>query len=114
MLRKLMVVDLSERDTEMTSADAEPGSAKRGGLVTDVELARIWAETLELEHVDMDANVFELGADSLAIVQVCMRLREVCGQEIRVPTLFRFPTIRSLADHLKKQGVQYTQRPAKQ
>ncbi|WP_315833471.1 acyl carrier protein [Bradyrhizobium prioriisuperbiae] len=88
----------------MTSADVDPNSAKRVRQVTDVELVKVWAETLQLEHVDMDANVFELGADSLAIVQVCMKLREIFDQEIRVSTLFRFPTIRSLAEHLRQQS----------
>ena len=45
-------------------------------------------------------NFFDLGGHSLLIVQVHARLREATGRDLPITDLFRFPTIRSLVDHL--------------
>lgn len=101
-------MELMKGTSKVTSTNIGARAAKRGGVLTDGELVRIWAEVLQLEHVDMDANVFELGADSHAVVQVCMRLHAMLDREIRVVTLFQFPTIRALAEHLRQQGDEST------
>jgi amino acid adenylation domain-containing protein len=68
---------------------------------TEIEsmLAAIWTELLGVEHVDLDQNIFDLGAHSLLIVQVQERLREQ-GWEVTVLDVFRYPTVQQLAAHL--------------
>ena len=45
------------------------------------------------------ARVFDLGATSLAALQVAARVRSEAGVDLAVVDLFRFPTIRELAQH---------------
>jgi hypothetical protein len=53
-----------------------------------------------LSEVSVDDNFFDLGGHSLLVVQVQRRLREASGREVSITDMFRFPTIRSLAQHL--------------
>jgi natural product biosynthesis luciferase-like monooxygenase protein len=63
-------------------------------------IAALWCEVLGLSEVSVDDNFFDLGGHSLLVVQVQRRLREASGREVSITDMFRFPTIRSLAQHL--------------
>jgi acyl carrier protein len=63
-------------------------------------VADVWRETLGLEAVDRQDNFFDVGGHSLLLVQVCSRLEARLGRRIELVTLFRFPSIASLAEHL--------------
>jgi amino acid adenylation domain-containing protein len=67
-------------------------------------IADIWKEVLELEEIGADENFFEIGGTSIDIIQVSNRLKEKTKEEIAVVTLFRYPTIQSLAKHLRKDN----------
>jgi aryl carrier-like protein len=57
------------------------------------QLAQIIQEVIEVERVGVHDNFFDLGANSLQLVQVHTRLREFLGKDIQVVDLFRYPTI---------------------
>jgi amino acid adenylation domain-containing protein len=61
-----------------------------------------WEELLGVERVGIDDNFFDLGGNSLNIVQLAARLQEAFEQDIDTLTLFRFPTIRTFLEHLDK------------
>ena len=63
---------------------------------TETALARVWAETLNLEHVGRHNNFFELGGHSLLAITLIERMRRA---EIHadVRTLFTTPTLAALA-----------------
>jgi len=63
-------------------------------------IAGVWKETLQINEVDVDENFFDIGGDSLSIVFVANRLSDLLGQRISVVTLFEYPTLKSLAEHL--------------
>ncbi|MGZ4032675.1 MAG: beta-ketoacyl synthase N-terminal-like domain-containing protein, partial [Tumebacillaceae bacterium] len=65
------------------------------------QIAAIWQDVLGLGVVGIDDNFFEVGGHSLSIVQVEVRLKEELGITVPTMELFRFPTIRSLAAHLR-------------
>ncbi|MGB8955814.1 MAG: amino acid adenylation domain-containing protein [Tumebacillaceae bacterium] len=65
------------------------------------QIAGIWQQVLGLHAVGIDDNFFEVGGHSLNIVQVEVRLREELGLTVPTMELFRFPTIRALANHLR-------------
>jgi amino acid adenylation domain-containing protein len=67
-------------------------------------LAGIWRETMEGRVVPLDQNFFDMGATSLDVVAVAMRLSTLLGREVPITDLFAYPTIRALADHLASQG----------
>jgi AMP-binding enzyme/AMP-binding enzyme C-terminal domain/Phosphopantetheine attachment site len=63
-------------------------------------IAAIWKEVLNIASVGRQDNFFDLGGHSLHVVRVHSRLRTIVPQQLSMTDLFRFPTIRSLAEHL--------------
>jgi amino acid adenylation domain-containing protein len=70
---------------------------------TDLErrIAALWQELLGRPQVGRDDNFFDLGGHSLLVAQVQGRLQSVLGRPIPIVDLFRFSTIRSLAQRLE-------------
>ncbi len=62
-------------------------------------IAAIWARLLGTAAVGADDNVFELGADSLAIVQMAAEMQRA-GLSAAPGDIFAHPTPRALAAHL--------------
>ncbi len=63
-------------------------------------LASIWRELLRVDRVGLDDNFFDLGGHSLLVLQLHSRLGHVTAQPPSVVDLFRYPTIRALAEQL--------------
>ncbi|UVW28153.1 non-ribosomal peptide synthetase/type I polyketide synthase [Massilia sp. H6] len=70
------------------------------------QIAAIWCEVLAVSAVSIDDSFFDAGGHSLSLVQVEVLLEEQLGIVVATVDLFRFPTIRLLARHLRTtQGV---------
>jgi SAM-dependent methyltransferase/acyl carrier protein len=63
-------------------------------------IATVWQDMLSIDRVGADQNFFDLGANSLMMVQVNGRLRSALGRSVSLVDMFRFPTVRALAAHL--------------
>lgn len=68
-------------------------------------VAAIWREILEIERIDIDANFFSLGGQSLLLLRVLAKLEQSFNRQITVVDLFRHPTVRSLATFLGEGGA---------
>jgi amino acid adenylation domain-containing protein len=75
------------------------------GLI-EQELARIWEELLSVRPIGVDDDFFDLGGHSLLAVQMVHRIEQACGQRLPLTTLLAGPTIRHLAEALRKQRVE--------
>jgi natural product biosynthesis luciferase-like monooxygenase protein len=64
------------------------------------QIAAVWQELLRLEQVGTHDNFFDLGANSLLMMQANGRLREALGRHISLVDMFQHPTVASLAAHL--------------
>ena len=66
---------------------------------TEVErkLAAIFRELLGMDEIGLDDNFFDLGANSLMMVQVIEKIRAELGLKISLVRVFQFPTLGSLA-----------------
>jgi acyl carrier protein len=60
-------------------------------------IADMWKGLLRLDRVGTDDNFFDIGANSLLMVQAHMLLREALRRPVSLVDLFRFPTVGSLA-----------------
>jgi amino acid adenylation domain-containing protein/non-ribosomal peptide synthase protein (TIGR01720 family) len=86
--------------------DADEIAPAAGPLVapaTELErlIAAVWQEVLRVPAVGRDDNFFDLGGNSLSIVQVHGKLKERTGRELAVVDLFQYPTVGALAQHLQ-------------
>ena len=81
---------------------------------TEIEqtLVVIVQTVLQLEKVGIDDNFFDLGGNSLKLIQVHVQLRERLDQDIPIMEMFRHPTIRSLSLYLSRMDTQT--RPVRQ
>jgi acyl carrier protein len=64
-------------------------------------IAEVLRDLLSTERVSVDHNFFDLGANSLMMVQVSARLRAALGKSVPLLHLFRFPTVRALAARIR-------------
>jgi FkbM family methyltransferase len=64
-------------------------------------IAAVWEELLGRGRVGVQDNFFEVGGNSLLLVQVHARLREALGREVAMVQLFRHPTVQGLAGFLE-------------
>ncbi|MGX1331572.1 acyl carrier protein [Bradyrhizobium elkanii] len=60
-------------------------------------IARIWAEVLKRPQLDVNANFFDRGGNSVTSVQVISRIRETFHIDLQLHRLFEAPTIAELA-----------------
>jgi thioesterase domain-containing protein/acyl carrier protein len=70
---------------------------------TELTLAKIWAEILNVERVDIYDNFFNLGGDSLLAVRLVDRIHKQFEQELPLSVLFLNPTVEGLANTLSSQ-----------
>jgi len=64
---------------------------------TEITLAAIWSEVLEVQGPGVSDNFFAIGGDSLRAVRVASRIREAFGIDLDASVIFRSPTIDALA-----------------
>ena len=76
---------------------------------TDIEqkIATIWKSVLASEDVGVNSNFFEIGGNSLSITQVYSQLMHNLPnviEHVPLTDLYKYPTIRTLADYLSANG----------
>ena len=66
-------------------------------------IVEVWQEVLQVEKIGVNDHFFDIGGNSLNIVQVNTKLKQVLGKELPLMILFRYTTIRSLAQFIGEQ-----------
>jgi ubiquinone/menaquinone biosynthesis C-methylase UbiE/acyl carrier protein len=66
-------------------------------------LVKIWQEVLQLDHIGVQDNFFDLGGNSLLMVQMHQQVQQRLSAELSVIELFRYPTIYAIAAHLQSK-----------
>ena len=61
------------------------------------QIAALWKETLGLQEVHPQANFFDLGGDSIKLMQLHKKLQEVLETRFPLVMLFQYPTVSSMA-----------------
>jgi aryl carrier-like protein len=82
----------------LPAPEAAHGTAPAAAPTTpeEVALADLWAEILGLDAVGVDENFFAIGGDSILLLKLCARAREL-GIALHPRDLFARPTIAELA-----------------
>ncbi|MEM9218999.1 MAG: amino acid adenylation domain-containing protein [Cyanobacteria bacterium P01_F01_bin.150] len=63
-------------------------------------LVEIWRKILHIDTVGINDNFFDLGGTSLLLIRVHQKLEPIFGPQLQAVTLFQYPTIQALAQHL--------------
>ncbi|UZW58369.1 non-ribosomal peptide synthetase [Lysobacter enzymogenes] len=66
-------------------------------------IAEIWQQVLGLEQVGRQENFFDLGGQSLLLVQLHRRLCDELGAQILMLDVFQHPTVAALAELLQRK-----------
>jgi amino acid adenylation domain-containing protein len=104
----VLVEDLPKTPSGKIQYDAlpHPDSLKKtGGFIApkrrlESEIASVWQRVLKKEAIGIQDNFFDLGGNSLVAIRVAAQLKEKLNQDVPVLTLFRYPTVASLAQAL--------------
>src|SRR5262249_53343487 len=67
------------------------------------KLASMWAGLLGFEQIAVDQDVFALGVDSITIMQMISRLRELFAVDFSLKDIFAAPTVAALAARLESE-----------
>ncbi|WP_033338807.1 non-ribosomal peptide synthetase [Catenuloplanes japonicus] len=82
---------------------AQTGGAAPRGLGEEV-LSGVFADLLGLDRVGAEDDFFTLGGHSLLAVRLVSRLRTVFGTQLALHDVFDAPTVRALAERLRRGG----------
>jgi acyl transferase domain-containing protein/acyl carrier protein len=66
-------------------------------------VANIWQEILGIDKIGIHDDFFQLGGDSLSIVQVNNKLKKTLKKDIPVAVMFRHLTVQSFVEYLQGQ-----------
>ncbi|MBP9741725.1 MAG: amino acid adenylation domain-containing protein [Burkholderiales bacterium] len=68
------------------------------------ELASIWKHLLNVDIIDVNQNLFELGANSLKLAEACSLINQQLGYPILIADILANSSISKLAQYLKNKG----------
>jgi amino acid adenylation domain-containing protein len=85
---------------------AEVSEAPVSSPQTDLEqkIAAIWQRVLGLKQVSVDDNFFDLGGDSLQLLDAHAELQKIVSSPLTIIDLFEYTTISDLAKYLTKNS----------
>ncbi|MBC6477279.1 MAG: SagB family peptide dehydrogenase [Hormoscilla sp. GM7CHS1pb] len=95
--RRALPSPVASRRSELAISDVMPQTE------SEKIIAGVWQDVLKLEKVGIHANFFDLGGNSLVLVQVRNQLQDIMKRELSIVDLFTFPTIQELAQHLSPE-----------
>jgi acyl carrier protein len=109
LLADLPLTSAGKVDRKALAALPLPASGAEGGWTapaagTQDEVARIWAELLEVEKVGAHDNFFDLGGHSLLVVRAQTLIEQRIGVKVPLLTLFSNATVARLAAFLDMGG----------
>jgi len=95
--------------------DAEPVAAEFVPPSNELEttIAEVWKDLLGLSQVGRTDNIFDIGANSIMTAQANQRLSRALGKRVSLVSMFRYPTIETLADHLGQDQTSAAAAPVK-
>jgi len=82
---------------------ASHGHGRTAAGQVERQIKAIVDDALPGKHVDVDDNLFEVGASSLTLIQIHEKIDELYPGQVDLTELFDFPTVSQLAKHLEQK-----------
>lgn len=80
-------------------------SGEVGSEPFEEQIADIWRAVLGVRSVGLDDSFFEIGGHSLAAIHMLAEVHKRTGKRLPNSVLFQSPTVRGMADALRKAGA---------
>ncbi len=64
------------------------------------KIASVWQRVLGLKQVSVEDNFFDVGGDSLQLLEAHAELQKILSPDLVITDLFEYPTVRALAKHV--------------
>lgn len=82
---------------EIEAMKSPPVGGARKTSETERAVMEVWRDVFRLDEVSPDDDVLELGVNSLAAVEMCVRLEQRFGVEVTAASLLTASTVAQLA-----------------
>ncbi len=105
-----MAPDVHMPDPDAQVPDPGAGTAAHDSML-ERAIAAVWQQVLAVAAVSARDDVFDLGAQSLQVIQVANRLGVELRRDVKVAWLFQHPTPAELARFLEQQEQQAQAQP---
>ncbi|MDQ1355254.1 MAG: hypothetical protein QG657_5564 [Acidobacteriota bacterium] len=111
-MKKLNILGRNETDEEKTLTNIPLISQQRPELSTryvepstgmEKKIADIFQKFMGIKEIGINDNFFELGANSLMMVQLNSQLEKAIEKEVSIVTIYAHPTIKDLARFLSNE-----------
>lgn len=66
-------------------------------------MAAIWSKLLHVDCIDVNKNLFDLGANSLLLIEACHKISEEFQWNCSPGVVITYPSIRKLSNYLKEK-----------
>ena len=94
--------------TALVSAPVAPAPPRPVSGPTDATeqaIVAVWRAVLGLSSIGVEDNFFDVGGTSLRMVEIQTRLRRMLDRPVSIVDLFQYPTVRTLARHLREHDA---------
>jgi len=105
-MKGLEAVDRAHQadEAQANSETANDASGETAGAV-EATVSEIWKRLLCRDHIDRNADFFDLGGDSLMTLNMMFALEEELGVDLPVTMIFEAPTIAMLAAAIETRAA---------
>jgi amino acid adenylation domain-containing protein len=76
------------------------GQAPQVPSTVQQRILAMWEELLALDRIELGANFFELGGDSMTAIRLLRRLREELFPEIKLGDVYNYPSVSELSERV--------------
>ncbi len=91
-----------KRNLDMEEIIKTPSKEDNSFTKMEKDLADIWSKCLNTGTINKNDNFFDLGGNSFKIIEVHKALKTQLNIEIPIVELFKYPTLKKLADFLNE------------
>ncbi|MCE5167973.1 amino acid adenylation domain-containing protein [Paenibacillus profundus] len=103
-LDKIPLTPNGKLDRKALPAPAEHARHAHDAVMPRTQLeqliAEAWKAVLELDRIGIHDKYFEVGGNSINLIQLQSKLQRQLGRKVPIVTLFQYPTVHDLAAHL--------------
>lgn len=94
---------LDQRSLPQPQSVRERYSSNYVAAKNDIEkkVEKIWEGILNIDHIGVNDNFFDIGGHSLLLIQVYYKMKENFDTDLEVVDMFQYPTIRLLSEYLE-------------